>query len=363
MSSFDDKILRKVSPVKIILPIFIGLGIVVYLIYRDWNGKAVSSFSFTPIILLFLLFSICMMALRDIGYMIRLRILSEGKLSWKKIFYIIMLWEFASTVLPSAVGGTTVATYFIYKEGLSLGKSTALVIATAFLDELYFIILFPMVIFMVGFGNLFSDTGHGFGNNYVYFAFTGYGLKLIFDIFIAYGLFKNPIAIKNILMQIFKLRFLKKWKEKAANTGDDIVLASNELKGKPFFFWMKAFFATFISWTARNWIVNFLLLGLLAGLKISYHGISLFEHFEIFARQLVMWIMMLVMPSPGASGFAEAVFSDYLSVFIPIGFIAMLAFAWRAISYYPYLFIGVFILPLWIKRTHAKKQTDSVTNV
>jgi uncharacterized membrane protein YbhN (UPF0104 family) len=144
-------------------------------------------------------------------------------------------------------------------------------------------------------------------------------------------------------------------KENAANTGDDILTASIELKRKPLIFWLKAFGASFISWTARYWVVNFLLLALLAGINIHFNSISLYEHFEIFARQLIMWVMMLVLPSPGASGFAEAVFSDYLSAFVPIGFAALLALSWRLVSYYPYLFLGIFILPPWIKRTHSKK--------
>ncbi len=351
MSNIDSSILKKVSPVKIILPIVLGLSIIVYIIYRDWNSQVVGNFSFTSMILLFLFISLLMMVFRDIGYMIRLRILSNGELSWKQIFYIIMLWEFASAISPSAIGGTTVATYFIYKEKVSLGKSTALVLSTAFLDELYFIVFFPIIVFSVGTDQLFSENG-SFSNNYVYFAFIGYGLKLIFDIFVAYGLFINPMSFKKIIISIFKFRFLKKWQHKAEQTGNDIITASNELKNKPFLFWIKAYFATILSWSARYWVVNFLLLGLLAGLNLSINDLSLYEHFEIFARQLVMWVMMLVLPSPGASGFAEVVFSDYLSVFIPVGFVGLLALAWRLVSYYPYLFLGIIILPSWIRRTH-----------
>jgi len=354
MTEPKPTILRKVSPIKIIVPIILGLAIVGYLIYKDWNQQAVDTFSFNHVVLLFIAISFFMMFLRDVGYMIRLRILSDKKLSWKKVFYIIMLWEFASAISPSAVGGTTVATYFIYKEGIPLGKSTALVMATAFLDELYFIVFFPLIVFSVGIHQLFISSS-AFADNYLYFAFIGYGIKFIFDAFIAYGLFVNPQALKNILTGIFRLWFLKKWREKAAHTGDDIILASNELKGKSFVFWLKTFGASIISWTARYWVVNFLLLALLAGINLQNNGISLYEHFEIFARQLVMWVMMLVLPSPGASGFAEAVFSDYLSVFIPMGFVALLALAWRMVSYYPYLFVGVFLLPPWIRRTHGKK--------
>ena len=64
---------------------------------------------------------------------------------------------------------------------------------------------------------------------------------------------------------------------------------------------------------------------------------------------------MLVSPTPGGSGFAEFVFTRFLGEFLPVGpgkigaVIVMLALLWRLISYYPYLIIGVFIFPKWVK--------------
>ena len=47
-----------------------------------------------------------------------------------------------------------------------------------------------------------------------------------------------------------------------------------------------------------------------------------------------MWIMMLVSPTPGGSGFAEFVFSKYLGEFLPSAGVAIaMAILWRLISY------------------------------
>lgn len=358
-----EKILRSITPSKVILPIVIGFGIIGYLLYKEWNGDIINLLTFSWTMLVFIIIAFIMMALRDVGYMYRLRILSEKNLRWKKCFNIIMLWEFASAISPSAVGGTTVATFFIYKEGINLGRSTAIVMATAFLDELYFLIMFPIVYFAVGNtalfavgGNIYTDTTSLFDNKYFYFAIIGYGIKFLFDLLIAYALFINPKGVKNMLVFIFKLPVLRKWKTGVENTGNDLITSSNELKQKNFKFWLKALVATFISWTARYWVVNALLLALIFGLPNVNSGVlfSFSEHLLIFARQLVMWIMMLVMPSPGGSGFAEAVFSNYLGQFIPVGFVAIMAFLWRLVSYYPYLFMGVFVLPKWIKKVYNK---------
>ncbi len=77
------------------------------------------------------------MVLRDVGYMIRIKILSEQQLTWKQSFRIIMLWEFTSAVTPSAIGGTSLAVLYVNKEGIPVGRSTAIVMATSFLDELF----------------------------------------------------------------------------------------------------------------------------------------------------------------------------------------------------------------------------------
>ena len=85
--------------------------------------------------------------------------------------------------------------------------------------------------------------------------------------------------------------------------------------------------------------------------------LSFGDHLLVFARQLVMWIMMLVLPSPGGSGFAEAVFSDYMADFMPLAFVGVMAFLWRIITYYPYLIIGAVMVPRWIAN-HIKIRNE-----
>jgi uncharacterized protein (TIRG00374 family) len=75
--------------------------------------------------------------------------------------------------------------------------------------------------------------------------------------------------------------------------------------------------------------------------------------------------MLLLLPSPGGSGVAEAIFKRYLSDFIPVnalmvGSVAIvLALLWRLISYYPYLAIGAIMLPSWLKNKFNKStETD-----
>ncbi len=363
----DNEILKSVKTSKIIFPIIIGFLVVFYMLYNEFSENPkflenIGSFKLHFYSLFFIFLALIMMFIRDAGYIFRIKILSGDEFSWRQSTRIILLWEFASAVTPSAVGGTGVAILFLTKEGLKAGKSSAIVMATSFLDELYFILMFPILLFIVGQTELFSIGDekfleNGFENKYFYFAVIGYSIKTIFTLIISYGLFFNPRALKWFLLQIFRFSFLRKWRQSVNNISSDLIFASNELKSKKFSFWIKAFFATFLSWSARYWVVNFLLLALIFGINnenLHFDILKFSEHILIFARQLVMWIMMLVMPTPGGSGFVEAVFSEYMAEFIPIGFIVVMALVWRLLTYYPYLLIGAFLLPKWIKEKFKK---------
>jgi uncharacterized membrane protein YbhN (UPF0104 family) len=348
---------KKLTGGRIFIPIAIGLGVVGFLMFRNFNPEVFKDIHFNGRFTKFIILAVTFMALRDLGYMYRIRILSDKELSWVQAFRVIMLWEFSSALLPSAVGGTTVAMIYVNKEGINFGRSTAVVMATSFLDELYFIIMFPLLMVVISVPTLFSVGGHtgeifSLKNEFLWFAVIGYSMKLVYTILLGYGLFINPRGFKWLLLAIFKLPFLRKWRANANTTGNDIITSSHEFRRKSFGFWAKAFGGTFFSWSSRYLVVNALLL--------AFFSVS--DHFLIFARQLVMSNMQLVSPTPGGSGFSEFIFVRYLSDFIPVSssiiqsFAAVLAFLWRLVSYYPYLIIGSIILPWWIKAKFTHHQ-------
>jgi uncharacterized protein (TIRG00374 family) len=347
-------LVSKLKPRRIILPVILGLAIVAWFISKDINSEVMSKLNFTWKSAFWILIAWLCMICRDLGYIIRIRILTDKDLTWRQAFRVIMLWEFTSAITPSTVGGTAVAVVFLHKEGITVGKSTSVVLATSFLDELYFVIMLPLILLVVGKDLLFTTslqgTGISFLNDLMVFSAIGYGIILIWVILVGYGLFFNPEAIRSLIIKVFKLPFIRRWHSAAVKAGDDIVESSHELRKRNFSFWIKAFTATFLSWTARYWVVNAILVAFF----------TIHDHFLIFARQLVTWIMMIISPSPGGSGFAELILGRYISDQIPAdpliaGSIALaIAIIWRIISYYPYLIIGALLVPGWIERKFIK---------
>ncbi len=352
MQNVDEsqKIVRSLRPGKIIWPILIGIGFSGFMLYREYEPGSLSALQVTGTTILWIFVSFLLMVLRDFGYVIRIRLLSGGLLDWRKSFSIIMMWEFTSAITPSAIGGTSVAIFFLNKAGIKLGRSTGIVMVTSFLDELFFIIAYPLVLLFIGRSDIFGFGAEDvsvvwYKNQFLLFSLTGYALKLAYTMVIAYGLFVNPRGLKFFLLWIFKFPIIRKWRPNANESGTDLILTSKEFKEWPMLNWIKAFVATSLSWISRYWVVNTLIIAML-----GFNYISFSDHILVFGKQLIMWIMMLVSPTPGGSGFAEYVFKEFLAGFIPEGTGVAMAFLWRLISYYPYLIIGAIIVPAWIRR-------------
>lgn len=347
-----DEVIHKVSKWKIALPIVIGLGVVVAMLWKEARPEVFANFHFTFDAILFLALALVFMAGRDLGYMIRIRLFSDGFLTWKQAFRVIMLWEFTSAITPSTVGGTSVAVVFVHKEGLSVGKSATMVMLTAFYDELLFVLLFPLLTIIIGNNMMFGFEG---ASAIMPFVWGGWCVKLGLVLLLSYGLFFNPNGLRRLVVVLFKLPLLRRWRYGAIKAGADIVLSSKEIKNYRPSFWFKAFAATFLSWCSRFLVANMIFM--------AFFSIS--DHLVVFARQFAMWVMMIISPTPGGSGFAEYIFQNFLGDILPVdvatqaGTIAMIALIWRLVTYYPYLFIGAFILPKWLANMVAKSPKAS----
>ncbi len=289
-----------------------------------------------------LLMAILFMVGRDFFYMLRIRILTKKDLTWRKSFVVIMLWEFASALSPGVVGGAAVAMFILNREKIALGRSTAIVVITALLDNLFYVLMIPLVFLVIDQNSLFPESTGGSQN--IYFIFwTGFSLIAAVCVFLFASIFLYPNLAKRFLGFLFRFPLLKRWRTSALKTGEEIALTSQELKTEPISFWLKAFFSTLGSWLSRYLVINALLQAFLQ--------LSVFDHFLLLGKQLVLWLFMLISPTPGASGVAEYAFGELLANFTASSMLLVaLAVIWRLISYFPYLLIGSILVPRWLRR-------------
>ncbi len=297
--------------------------------------------------------ALLMVVLRDVGYIYRIRLLSDKMLSWRKSFDVIMLWEFASALTPSVVGGSGIAIFVINREGVNVGRSTAIVMVTAMMDEIFYIIMVPLVFLLIGPDRLFPEEGLF---NVVTpelletLFYIGYLFIVSLTTIILLGIFFYPLQTKLFLVRLFSFGFLRRWQHNMVRIGDEIIMSSKSFRGKGFGYWAKAFVATVISWTARFFTLNFVFLAFTSG----------FDQIEVYGRQLIMWVIMLISFTPGSSGVAELLlpaFFNYLPwedpALAPV-LLVLVAVIWRLLTYFPYLFVGAAVLPGWLRRTGRK---------
>ena len=345
--TLTDKSSEQISEINDELTEFVGEGNGDYL--REVAKDNLKNIHWSWHMSFWLFLAIMAMVARDLGYMIRLRTLTDKKFSWRQTFRVVMLWEFASSLSPSVVGGSSIAMFIINREGISMGKSTAIVLITAILDELFYITMVPIVLFLIGSELLFPVElekvifGITLGTKEIFW--VGYAFIVILVLLLGTAIFFKPRLFKYLLLKMFSWKILRKWRRKSLDTGNEIMEASKEYKNKSSKFWFSVIGSTYFSWLSRFLVVNFMIAAFVGGA----------DQILIYGRQIVMWVILLISPTPGGAGVAELAFSGFLGDLIPFGFAGILALLWRLLSYYPYLFIGSIILPGWIDKTKDNK--------
>lgn len=317
-------------------------------IYLGGNYKeeritdVLSQINWSSSTLLWLFIALLCMVGRDFFYMWRIRLLTTGQLNWKKSFSVIMLWEFASALSPGVVGGAAVAMFILNREKIALGRSTAIVIITTMMDNLFYVMMIPITFLFINHVDLFPT--HYSGSEAIQVVFwSGYSIIAAAAVLLFLAIFVWPHLSKSMLKTLFSIPFLTRWKDSAVKTGEDIVVTSAEMRKEPYVNWVKVYLVTCGSWISRYLVINAILQAFL--------NLSLYDHALILGKQFVLWLFMLISPTPGASGVAEYAFGELLVSFSGSALLlAGMAVIWRLISYFPYLFIGAWILPRFLNK-------------
>lgn len=336
---------------KIITPVVIGIVVVAFMFWKDTKKGDLAavwhSLHFTPFTWLCIAAGVLLMFGRDFGMSWRFRALTGRQLSWKSAYEVCFLCEFASCVTPSAVGGSSFGMVFLNTKGVEFGRAAALMITTLFMDELFFVIFCPIVVLLTPGNELFDTGGEGFSLGIKVTFWLIYSGIFIWTSILFVGLILRPHWIKAFIKKVFGWRLLRRWQAQADSLGDNMVATSKELRSRPFRFWVEIFVATALSWFSRYLVVNMLFLAFVPG--------SDRWQWVILARQLVIWVLLMIGPTPGGSGLSEWLFSEcYGDIVSSMGMALVLAVIWRVISYYLYLLIGVTIVPGWLKSSLEK---------
>ena len=326
---------------KALIPTIMGLGAILYL-YGD-DLVEIRDIEFSHRSAWALAAAIGLVVIRDLAYMARVKILSMGQFDWRSSLRVVLLWEFASAITPSVIGGSPIAIYIMKREGMTLGRSVATVLATSLMDEFFYVFVVPIFVFAIGTEVFIPEGLSETAQLSIQSIFwTGYSIHCALTLLILFVLFIRPKRTREIFLTLFRMRWLRRWKRWAESLTDEWMRASDSLKGATKTMWLKTLGVTFVSWTSRFLILN-------AVLYIFFDSV---QNLEVFARQLSLWIAMLVSPTPGASGIAEFSLPIFMQGVAVVGGVSVLV--WRTLTYFIYLIIGSILLPRWMVKINTK---------
>ena len=221
-ASENQSVASRFKPSMVIWPILFGLIGVGYMFWREMrDGIPDEPLTLANHWWVFVLLVILFTLLKDFSGMYRLRVMSGMPLKFRQLFRIRMLYEFTSAVTPSAAGGSSLEVLFIHREGVKVSRATSMTILALFLDEMLMIILFPLLLLVIPYHELFTSEG-AFQYGYLWAFLIGYALKFIWVTILFIGLFCKSTIIVKIIGLIFKLKFLRKYKMRGLRTALEI---------------------------------------------------------------------------------------------------------------------------------------------
>lgn len=332
----------------------LGIGVLFYLVWSSFEIEEFRKINWGGKVLIYTLSAILIYIIRHLVLAYRLRVLSNDFFSWSKSIELTFIWEFASAVSPTSLGGSAVSLFLLAQEKLSAARTVTLVLYAVIMDSIFFIISIPILFFTLGPISIRPEAGSisELGGWWFFIALTYIAVVVYGSIFVA-GIFK-PTIIQKLIRFFGRLPFLKKWKESIYKTADDMVVASRELRAHELGWHLKVFFSTVIIWVLKFLVVNVVIMAL-TGLSIT----DWYDQYLLYARTEMMHSVTQFSPTPGGSGVTELLFGDFYSDYISKGISSIVALVWRLITYYPYLIIGLIIVPNWIRKIWVRRKRDA----
>ncbi|WP_162054777.1 lysylphosphatidylglycerol synthase transmembrane domain-containing protein [Pontibacter pamirensis] len=348
MALTKQKLQENFSTRKLVLPMLLGFGVIGYMLYTSYEpGQLNTLLQVSPF---WVSMALLVLLVRDFGYIYRMRYITDKVLSWKQSFNIIMLWEFASCALPSVMGGTTVVAYILFKEKIPLGKAIAQVMVTSLLDNLYFVLAVPLVLYftkenvlpeMLGLSETLRES--------LAIAFIiSYLLISLYAFTMFYALIINPKAVKHLFIRLGQLRPFRKWREQMFRHANELLIASQHLRSKKSTYWLHAGISTAFVWTARYIIIGCLI--------AAFTQLNLHDHLLIFSRNLIYKIVLFMSVTPGAAGIAEIAFPAFFGAYLG-SFTTIVVLLYRLLTHYLYLVLGAIIFPRWAARVFSGSES------
>jgi glycosyltransferase 2 family protein len=295
----------------------------------------------------YLLLALGMVGLRVLFGGMRLSYVSAGKLSLRQGVRGQLAWDFFSNVTPSAIGGGPFSAVFIARDTpLKIGQTTAMVLFSILLDQIFFALAIPLLIVASLYFDLIPASLGTFGTGafVLYFA-----VMLTWLLVYAYFTLIRPQFLPGMMAYIFRIRFLARFREGLARETGQWTRSAQMLRSQPVRFYLAGVGLTALWWTMR--------IGLVVAVVLSVFPTV--DAFLLFLRSVVLTIAALWLPTPGGAGGLEGLYVLFFGPMMPHAVVAPTLLLWRFLGYYIFIGAGLLLTARRRKRRGPNGRADS----
>lgn len=267
--------------------------------------------------------------------------------SIKEIFHITIAAEVTAAAMPTIIGGGGTRVAILMAKGTAPGIAASLGVLGTLEDLAFFIMALPLAVLLAP-ATFSTNGGYLFSHLHELRFFQWSTQEVLLGIAAGLGI---VLFIKNFAPRRWRdktqkiLGTIGGWLRQSQSTFQVLIA-----RGK----WR---FALAVLLAALQWSSRYCLLGfLLWGLELAPNFL------EIFVTQWVVFTIMNLFPSPGATGGAEVTFALMYQSLIPQNLLGVLGAAWRVFTFtLPVALATVVLLTMTAKKKQSSKPGDGKT--
>ncbi len=326
----------------LLIPVLLSLGVLAVITYFTYE-PGIFRYIYERLNPYLLAAAVGMVVVRVLTGAYRLRFISHGHLSFVSAVKGQLVWEFFSAVTPTVVGGAPVAAVYIASvQGITVGETTAFMLLSMLLDQLWFALSIPLLLVGSLYVDVYPQAIGVIGRSMLTLFFIG---LLCWIVLFAYATLIKPELLQKLILRIFRIRILQRFRERIQIEMELLRSRAAFLRTQPLTFFLKGFVLSVANWMSRYLALLFLVWSVYPELP----------RLQFFLRTIAMMLTALVMPTPGGAGGVEGLYALFLGPLMPRGLVGPTLLMWRLLTYYTFIAIGLFLTTHQVNLTIKKR--------
>ena len=262
---------------------------------------------------------------------LRLYYVSGGRLTFRASLRGQLAWDFFSNITPSAIGGAPIAAFYIARDSQrQVGETTAFILFSMLLDQLWFAFSIPLLFAATTFLDVFPSALGSIGSWILGALFL---IMLAWTLLFAYATLVRIDFLEKVAHRLFRLRWLRRYHDRVQREMKQLRKRAYILRKRPLRFFVNGFLITAGAWVSRYLTLLFIIWSVYAEI----------DQLLILFRTMALLLCSLALPTPGGSGGIEGLYALFIGPLIPEAVLAPTLVTWRFMAYYVFIAFGVYL--------------------